>query len=210
MLIDHVGFAFFPDIVMLRVIGRLAFPMFAYQVATGLIHTRDTGRYFTRLFYFGLLSQIPYSLLFSTSRLNILFTFSFAVLLVYLFQKRTFLYTWILLPVIFVLLPVLDITYGFEYSLYGLSAVLGFYLLQSKYSSFIASILSTVFFTVITFVFITLFYSDYLGTVQVFSLYAAAFFFFAQEDIKLIKMKYFFYAFYPVHFLILWFVKCVI
>ena len=35
MLIDHIGMILFPNIAILRIIGRLAFPIFAYFVAEG-------------------------------------------------------------------------------------------------------------------------------------------------------------------------------
>ena len=35
MLIDHIGYMFFPDYRIFRTIGRLAFPIFAYQLSVG-------------------------------------------------------------------------------------------------------------------------------------------------------------------------------
>ena len=41
MLIDHVGMLLFPGVRVLRIIGRLAFPIFAYMIAEGCAHTRS-------------------------------------------------------------------------------------------------------------------------------------------------------------------------
>ncbi len=41
MTIDHIGAAFFPQAVWLRVIGRLAFPLFSYCIAEGCRYTRN-------------------------------------------------------------------------------------------------------------------------------------------------------------------------
>src|SRR5690242_15645907 len=43
-----------------RVVGRLSFPIFAFLIAEGCAHTHDLKAYRKRLFFFGLLSQLPY------------------------------------------------------------------------------------------------------------------------------------------------------
>ena len=64
MTIDHVGFFFFPDIEVLRIIGRLSFPLFAWLIANGAYHTKNMHAYLVRLFIFALISQVPFSLAF--------------------------------------------------------------------------------------------------------------------------------------------------
>jgi hypothetical protein len=58
MLIDHVQ-AVFPDTFpfWFRIIGRLAFPIFAYLAAEGFRHTRSRGKFLLRLFIFALVSE---------------------------------------------------------------------------------------------------------------------------------------------------------
>ena len=63
MLIDHLGVVFFPWIG-LRIIGRLAFPVYCFLLAEGAAHSRDHGRYCLRLLTGALLAEIPYDLLF--------------------------------------------------------------------------------------------------------------------------------------------------
>lgn len=41
MLIDHIGVNLFPSVTIMRVIGRLSFPIFAYMIAEGCRYTRD-------------------------------------------------------------------------------------------------------------------------------------------------------------------------
>ena len=41
MLIDHIGSVFFPEVRVLRWIGRLAFPIFCYCMTVGLLYTHD-------------------------------------------------------------------------------------------------------------------------------------------------------------------------
>lgn len=78
MLIDHIGYLFFPEILLFRTIGRIAFPIFAYQLALGFIHTSNRSRYAGRLAIFGALSAVPYAffnpeLNFDPLTLNIMF-----------------------------------------------------------------------------------------------------------------------------------------
>lgn len=85
MLIDHVGMLFFPQIMLFRLIGRLAFPIFAFQIAEGYRHTKHFNRYALRLFGIALLSEIPFDLAvmgecFSLSHQNVMFTLLFGLL----------------------------------------------------------------------------------------------------------------------------------
>ncbi|HHT20966.1 MAG TPA: hypothetical protein GXZ74_05980 [Tissierellia bacterium] len=60
MLIDHIGLLFFPEEPTFRLIGRVAFPLYAYFIAQGFRYTRSRPRYFLRLLLFGLIAQVPF------------------------------------------------------------------------------------------------------------------------------------------------------
>jgi hypothetical protein len=79
MLVDHVGYLFFPDQLVFRLIGRIAFPLFALCLVTGYHHTRDLRAYKRRLLLFGLLSQIPYHF-FIPGRYNVILFFFIGLL----------------------------------------------------------------------------------------------------------------------------------
>lgn len=84
MLTDHVGAILLPEVPVLRCVGRLAFPIFAFFIAEGYAHTRDFGRYFRRLAILAMVSEIPFNLengaVFDLTRQNVLFTFCLALL----------------------------------------------------------------------------------------------------------------------------------
>ena len=62
MFIDHIGYAIFGKLSYFNYIGRLAFPIFAFQISEGYVHTKNLKRYFFRLFLFALISQVPFML----------------------------------------------------------------------------------------------------------------------------------------------------
>ena len=84
MLTDHVGAILLPEVPVLRCVGRLAFPIFAFFIAEGYAHTRNFGRYFRRLAILAVVSEIPFNLengaVFDLTRQNVLWTFCLALL----------------------------------------------------------------------------------------------------------------------------------
>ncbi len=60
MIVDHVGAAFFPKVYELRLIGRMAFPLFAWCLCVGVEYTRNIRKYALRLLIAGILSQPVY------------------------------------------------------------------------------------------------------------------------------------------------------
>ncbi len=79
MLVDHTGAILFPQFPVLRIIGRISFPIFAFLISEGLLHTSNVKKYLWRLFLFALISEVPFDLafygqLFHPQRQNIFFT----------------------------------------------------------------------------------------------------------------------------------------
>ena len=61
MFIDHAGKMLFPQVPEMRLIGRLAFPLFAYGVAVGAVYTKNPEKYLTRVVLLALISQPLYA-----------------------------------------------------------------------------------------------------------------------------------------------------
>lgn len=93
MVFDHVGDNFFPDQTWMRIIGRIAMPIFAFCIAEGFSHTHDRIRYLTRMGIFACISEIPFDLVTSGKALefsdhqNIMLTFFWAILGLILYEK---------------------------------------------------------------------------------------------------------------------------
>ena len=80
MVCSHLSCTILWGIQWLDVIGRIAFPIFAFLLAEGYTRTSNRNAYFKRLFLFALLSEIPFNLmaegtLFFPFHQNVLFTF---------------------------------------------------------------------------------------------------------------------------------------
>ena len=82
MLCDHVGLMFFPRVRLFRIIGRLAFPIFAYMIAEGCRYTRSRPRYFLQIFLLAFGCQAVYFLVDRSLYMSILVTFSCSILII--------------------------------------------------------------------------------------------------------------------------------
>lgn len=61
MFIDHAGKMLFPQYRIMRIIGRIAFPIYAYCIAAGCVYTKNPLRYFKRIVLLALISQPLYA-----------------------------------------------------------------------------------------------------------------------------------------------------
>lgn len=92
MTADHIGAVFFPEIPLLRWIGRLAMPVLCFFIGEGLRHTRSPRRYLLRLTGFALLSELPFDLAFyggiEWRHQNVYFTLALGLLALWAIQSR--------------------------------------------------------------------------------------------------------------------------
>ena len=87
MTVDHVGLVFFSSVAVLRYIGRLAFPLFAYMIAEGCVYTRSPGRYFLSVFTLAAVCQVAYSVAMGDWFLCVPVSFSMAIALIFALKQ---------------------------------------------------------------------------------------------------------------------------
>ena len=80
MTVDHIGMLLLPRLIILRIIGRIAMPLYAYMIAEGCRYTHDRRRYFLRLAGLALVCQVVYYFADHSLYQCILVTFSLSVL----------------------------------------------------------------------------------------------------------------------------------
>ena len=83
MTCDHVAVELLPDWDFLRIIGRLAMPIYAYMIAEGCRFTHDRKKYLWRLSSLALLCQVVYFFAVGSLYQCILVTFSLSVCLIW-------------------------------------------------------------------------------------------------------------------------------
>ncbi len=83
MVVDHVGAYLFPQVAILRVIGRFSFPLFAFFIAEGCRYTRNKTKRFLTIFGLALLCEIGYFILTKEITGTVLMTFSGSIPIIY-------------------------------------------------------------------------------------------------------------------------------
>ena len=138
MTIDHIGAVFFPHVAWWRIVGRLAFPLFAFSISEGCAHTRSLPKYMLRLGIFALVSEIPFDLCFQRCLLefghqNVMLTFLLAVSAIFCCEKLDTGKKWLdamLKTAVCGVFCVLAILLHTDYNAFGVGLVLVFWFLR--------------------------------------------------------------------------------
>ncbi|MFK0521058.1 TraX family protein [Paenibacillus illinoisensis] len=123
MLIDHIGAVFYPQVEELRIIGRIAFPIYAFAVYIGYKHTRNVQKYIWRLFWIAVLSQVPFMAAFNHLSLNVVWTLWSSLLVLLVLDKLPNRLLGI--PIVVGAGIIMEIT-AMDYGMYGLLLILLF------------------------------------------------------------------------------------
>lgn len=207
MTIDHIGVIFEPSFYdVYRIIGRISFPIFAFLLTEGYIHTKSLKKYFFRLLILAIISEVIYDYflydkLFYLGANNIFFTLFLGLLTLSLLDKSKMLIRKyfkekidliIILPITYLLIITimgLIATFcNFSYGMLGILLISFFYLFKKNYLLLVISITLS-----------TLLLSD---TLQLFSLISLILIYFYNGCLGK-KIKIVFYLYYPVHLLVL-------
>lgn len=182
--------------MLLRMVGRLAFPIFCFLLVEGFLHTRSPGRYLLRLSAFAVISELPFNLaisgkLFSPGYQNVFFTLAIG-LGVLLLLRRARGRWWLQLPAI-LLGCLLAAVLQTDYQALGVLLIAAFYLLRERklWRDIVTGLL-------MAFESLVLLGAAVLALIPI-HLY--------DGTRGTLRLKYFFYWFYPVHLLLLYLLR---
>jgi hypothetical protein len=204
MTIDHVGAYLFPQLQWLRIVGRLAFPIFAYMIAEGCHHTRSMRKYLSTMALFALLCQAVDYFATGSLYMSILVTFTLSICLVFCFQKveKTKNPLWAVALVLALVtvryiceqLPLVlkDTDFGVDYGFIGVLLPWALYLVKNKKYRLV----------MLTVCLIALSMNSYY--VQWYSLLAVPLIAFYNGQRGKWNLKWLFYIYYPLHLVVIY------
>lgn len=203
MLIDHMGATLFPYALWMRCVGRLAFPIFCFLIAEGCALTRDKKRYAARLLGFAVLSEPAFDLMcggvwFTMDYQNVLWTLLLGALVCWVVDwAQTGAALWQRLPaeaaiaVGFLLAHWLNTDYGG----FGVLLVLLFYMTRRTKGKLIIQLVGLGVFCWLC--------SPWQGQLLAMLAMLPIALYNGERGFSGRALQYGFYAFYPVHILIL-------
>jgi hypothetical protein len=221
MISDHVWATAMSFGNWMTYIGRMAFPIFAFQIAEGFVHTKNFKKYALRLLAFGLASEIPFNLFYSSRwfnpyHQNVMFTLLLGLLAIKVIDnlKKDVSGKNIAKSVLWLGLICIGGTFGFvDYGFLGVLTVVMFYLCRGYRFTPILQLVGMILINIV-------FFEGLVFGIEIFGKYieipSQGFAVFALIPIWLYNgkkgrsskvMQYGFYAFYPVHMLILYLIK---
>ena len=200
MFLDHYHYIIGGSKI-LNVVGRIAFPIFAFTLSEGYVHTRSLKKYLFRLFIFAVSIQMPSILFGYDYSMNIFFTLFLGLLSIYIFNLKKINIILKIILIGFVLF--FSQKFKLDYGMYGILLIMNFNIFRNYKSKILMNFLVL---NVFNMIFPKVF--DLVDT-QFFSLISLVFIFMYNGK-KGRSMKYFFYLFYPIHFFILEVIKFIL
>lgn len=179
----------------LSMLGRLAFPIFAFSISEGYSHTKNVNKYLMRLLNFAIIIQLPNFLGFQEYPLNIFFTLALGLFCLEILDNNKI--NIVVRYIVVLYLCFLAEKTGLDYGAYGVILIILFNKLKNnKLYIFIA-------FLALNLVILKIGNLSEMQMYSVFSLVPI----FLYNGKKGYGMKYFFYLFYPLHFIFLYFLN---
>lgn len=205
MLFDHTGYIIFHQFSFMNYIGRLSFPLFAFQITEGYLHTKNLKKYLLRLFLFAIISQIPYMLFLNTFNdsfhLNILFTFILGLLAITCYEKVKNKYLGFFLVILCAIIAqVIQLDYGW----FGIAIIFIFHIFKDK------KLFMNLGFILANY---TYYFIKYIKNFNIVYLLVILFCSLALIPINLYNgkkgkdIKYLLYIFYPFHLIVLYIIS---
>lgn len=221
MISDHVWATYMSFGDWMTYIGRMAFPIFAFQIAEGFVHTKNFKKYALRLLGFALISELPFNLFYSSRwfnpyHQNVLFTLLLGLMAIKVIDnlKKNHKAKDIALSALWLLLIVIGSVLGFvDYGLNGVLMVVLFYVCRDFPFAWLGQLIGMVCINVIFFEGQVI-PTEIFGTTveiptQAYAVFALIpiWLYGGRKGISNKALQYGFYAFYPVHMIILYLIK---
>lgn len=217
MFIDHMGAVLFPGVMIFRILGRIAFPIFAFMIAEGCRYTKNRIKYFLLVFSMGLGYTLVFYIYSKVLYFCILITFAFAILMIFaldcfkcaLFDKQAKILSKILRGLVFLLTVLLCFWFNSEFRVdYGFVGCITPVLVSlfhppSKNSPESYTKIGNGIWSVIGVTIGVAMLAVVYGGVRYYAFLAIPLLLLYSGKRGKIKMKYFFYIFYPTHLLLL-------
>lgn len=212
MALDHIGLLFFPDEDIFRILGRIAFPIFAYMIAEGCRYTKNRAKYLGMIAGMGILFQLVFFVAMGSLYQGILITFSLAIITIYaidglikskkLWGRLAALGAIAFVAVFVFVLPRLLVGTDFDldYGLWGILLPIAVYFLPNR----VWRIVGVAALLLARAIHYTVFPVNSLGLLQWFSLCTVPLLALYSGERGRAKMKYVFYIFYPAHLVVLY------
>lgn len=225
MLVDHIGMIFFDSISyetywVLRKIGRLSMPLFAFAIAEGCRYTRNKPLHFAMLLGLGLICFFVYAIALDEIYYNILITFSFSIVCSYALQfmkislcdKQSKLWQKICSPLLFI--GAIALTYLFcyynpvDYGFWGcmlpvFASLFDFHRVPAPTLLQKTDVLPLRVLSIAIGLIILVFNTAFPAKVSAWSLLTIPILLLYSGKKGTWKLKYFFYLFYPLHLVLL-------
>ena len=202
MLIDHIGVIIFKDVIIFRLIGRLAMPLYAYCTARGFYYSKKNGtlkKYILNILALTIISEVPYCMVVQYPAINIGFTWLTAISLLYIMESDMGkLKKYIISGFIIIFTYSLDKIISFDYGIYGvLTAVTMYYLMIKRKSPVVMFT-----FSMLLWAFCLLVMNSYFE--QFYAVFAVILIVLLNPFDDLVKLpKRAYYWFYPLHMMVL-------
>lgn len=205
MTIDHFGVMLYPSVDVLRIIGRISFPLFAFSIAEGCKYTKNKLKHFLLIFFLGVLCQIVFYFANGDIYQGILISFSLSILLIYAYDyaiKTKNIWAYLLVMLVLTAVALLNFvlplafkknTFYFDYGFTGIILPLLIFIPKDYRLKLLFALVGTILVSL-----------ESRWSLQWWSLLSIILLALYNGKKGKLNIKYLFYIYYPLHFIVLY------